>query len=467
MSTLDWGSFFRNVLGNRSGGNMEDSFTTRGFDEDQPSTEEEEDQVELEPTRFWGLNEEDDDIVGLQANDGTQLYLGNLPVDVTEPQIVNFLMTSHDVAIEDDFTVLRICQPRLRRSMSYAFIKCSNRFYALDLLDTHRRMPLTMNGRRLRLEYRDAWSIQRERNRSLPRPHQRFRPLLVPQEGHQEQADQQHVGGAAAAVADNEDSSDSDFTYDPFSADELFDITGPRSPGHFFTYLRRSQSEPTNSGEGSAIAPGTSWTSAYAQMRRDGRRQLEELETQLSEKLKSTDATFRKIDCEKKFKEVRHRLLLKQMEKLKSDISKLESETASLDADRNLAEDALKHFVEEHEVKVQAIEERIKKFRSENEAAKTTTTTKTSSESDANANQLPAENVSDRLFEELECICCFDKMTVPVYQCTHGHLICCKCHVRLRSCPVCREPYSSKPIRNRLAEALVEIANKKEETSEG
>lgn len=81
--------------------------------------------------------------------------------------------------------------------------------------------------------------------------------------------------------------------------------------------------------------------------------------------------------------------------------------------------------------------------------------------------QLPAENVFDRLFEELECICCFDKMTVPVYQCTNGHLICCKCHVRLRSCPVCREPYSSKPIRNRLAEALVEIANKKEETWEG
>ena len=42
MSSLDWGTFFRNVLGNRSG-DMEDSFTLRGFDEE-PSTEEE-DQV--------------------------------------------------------------------------------------------------------------------------------------------------------------------------------------------------------------------------------------------------------------------------------------------------------------------------------------------------------------------------------------------------------------------------------------
>ena len=45
MSNLDWGSFFRNVLGNRSSGEteMEDSFTIRGWgmDEDNASTEEE------------------------------------------------------------------------------------------------------------------------------------------------------------------------------------------------------------------------------------------------------------------------------------------------------------------------------------------------------------------------------------------------------------------------------------------
>ena len=37
-------------------------------------------------------------------------------------------------------------------------------------------------------------------------------------------------------------------------------------------------------------------------------------------------------------------------------MSKLESETAALDADRNLAEDALRQFVEDHEAKVKAVQ---------------------------------------------------------------------------------------------------------------
>ena len=47
MSNLDWGTFFRTVLGNRSNAQMEDSFTVRdwGLDEDNASTDE--DQVGL------------------------------------------------------------------------------------------------------------------------------------------------------------------------------------------------------------------------------------------------------------------------------------------------------------------------------------------------------------------------------------------------------------------------------------
>ena len=37
-------------------------------------------------------------------------------------------------------------------------------------------------------------------------------------------------------------------------------------------------------------------------------------------------------------------------------MSKLESESAALDADRNLAEDALRQFVEDHEAKVKAVQ---------------------------------------------------------------------------------------------------------------
>ncbi len=36
-------------------------------------------------------------------------------------------------------------------------------------------------------------------------------------------------------------------------------------------------------------------------------------------------------------------------------MAKLESETAGLDADRNIVEDSLRQFVEEHEVKIKAV----------------------------------------------------------------------------------------------------------------
>ena len=39
----------------------------------------------------------------------------------------------------------------------------------------------------------------------------------------------------------------------------------------------------------------------------------------------------------------------------------------------------------------------------------------------------------------LECPVCLDTMkTVPVYQCTNGHVICKDCIVKLDNCPICR-----------------------------
>ena len=39
----------------------------------------------------------------------------------------------------------------------------------------------------------------------------------------------------------------------------------------------------------------------------------------------------------------------------------------------------------------------------------------------------------------LECPVCLDvPNTSPVFQCDNGHLICCKCHPMLTTCPVCR-----------------------------
>ena len=73
----------------------------------------------------------------------------------------------------------------------------------------------------------------------------------------------------------------------------------------------------SDNGDNSSIAAATTWTSMYAQQRQDARRQLERLETELSVRLTSADTTFRTIDREKKFKEVRQRELQKQMEKIK------------------------------------------------------------------------------------------------------------------------------------------------------
>ena len=86
-------------------------------------------------------------------------------------------------------------------------------------------------------------------------------------------------------------------------------------------------------------------------------------------------------------------------------------------------------------------QERIDKFRLERDSASASTSASNAAstlnchgdEDAANANQtLPpnaeavslrapnAEAVSARVMNELECICCYDKMTVPVFQCSHG-----------------------------------------------
>ena len=68
------------------------------------------------------------------------------------------------------------------------------------------------------------------------------------------------------------------------------------------------------------------------------------------------------------------------------------------------------------------------------------------------------QNCSD--FEEyimdlLECPVCIDTIqSVPVYQCTNGHVICKDCIEKLNNCPICRN--DSAPVRSLKLENIVQ-----------
>ena len=68
------------------------------------------------------------------------------------------------------------------------------------------------------------------------------------------------------------------------------------------------------------------------------------------------------------------------------------------------------------------------------------------------------KNCSD--FEEyirdlLECPVCMDTIkSVPVYQCTNGHVICKDCIEKLNNCPICRN--DSAPVRSLKLENIVQ-----------
>ena len=55
----------------------------------------------------------------------------------------------------------------------------------------------------------------------------------------------------------------------------------------------------------------------------------------------------------------------------------------------------------------------------------------------------------------LECPVCMDTIkSVPVYQCTNGHVICKDCIEKLNNCPICRN--DSAPVRSLKLENIVQ-----------
>ena len=40
----------------------------------------------------------------------------------------------------------------------------------------------------------------------------------------------------------------------------------------------------------------------------------------------------------------------------------------------------------------------------------------------------------------LECPVCFNTIdSVPIYQCSNGHVVCKHCHPKMKTCPICRD----------------------------
>ena len=77
------------------------------------------------------------------------------------------------------------------------------------------------------------------------------------------------------------------------------------------------------------------------------------------------------------------------------------------------------------------------------------------------------QNSSD--FEEyirdlLECPVCMETIkSVPVYQCTNGHVICRDCIKKLNNCPICRN--NSTPARSLKLEKIVQFCLKRKDQS--
>jgi hypothetical protein len=71
--------------------------------------------------------------------------------------------------------------------------------------------------------------------------------------------------------------------------------------------------------------------------------------------------------------------------------------------------------------------------------------------SNTNQNSIPDEYIR----ELLECPVCKETIkSVPVYQCTNGHVICKYCIEKLNNCPICRN--DSAPARNLQIEKIVQ-----------
>ena len=72
------------------------------------------------------------------------------------------------------------------------------------------------------------------------------------------------------------------------------------------------------------------------------------------------------------------------------------------------------------------------------------------------------EEVKKYFKDLLKCPICFETLdSVPIYQCQNGHVVCKKCHPKLKMCSICRVDVIEKakrdgPIRNLKLEEMVE-----------
>ena len=64
------------------------------------------------------------------------------------------------------------------------------------------------------------------------------------------------------------------------------------------------------------------------------------------------------------------------------------------------------------------------------------------------------EENTENLNNFQECPVCMEEIkTLPVYQCTNGHVICLNCIPKLEKCPICRD--ESLPVRSSKSEKIV------------
>ena len=73
------------------------------------------------------------------------------------------------------------------------------------------------------------------------------------------------------------------------------------------------------------------------------------------------------------------------------------------------------------------------------------------------------EEIVKNYYKDLfQCPICFETIdSVPIYQCQNGHVVCKKCHPKLKKCSICRVDVIEKakrdgPIRNLKLEEMVE-----------
>ena len=78
------------------------------------------------------------------------------------------------------------------------------------------------------------------------------------------------------------------------------------------------------------------------------------------------------------------------------------------------------------------------------------------------------ETLRSKIAGHLECpVCLHIPDTSPVFQCNNGHIICCRCRVKLNKCAVCRTPLGySRSLTSEKLISLLSLANNEDPIDE-